>query len=135
MVHRAKSERLSVIVLHSRLFDMEHRLLLRIFLHEEETGSSKRPPKEPNHVRLPGCRTHTQDIIRGQEGSYRFPKITHVVLFWLDLKTQATMLHLKKKYHTCKVRLLLQGSLTHFNATFRTHAKSQINALKILSEL
>ena len=45
MVHRAKSERLSVIVLHSRLFDMEHRLLLRIFLHEEETGSSKRPQK------------------------------------------------------------------------------------------
>ena len=33
------------------------------------------------------------------------------------------------------LRLLLQGTLKQFNATFLTHAKSQINALKILQEL
>ena len=44
------------------------------------------------------------------------------------------MLHLKEISHVL-VRLLLQGTTKQFNATFLTRAKSQINALKILSEL
>ena len=43
------------------------------------------------------------------------------------------MLHLKKISHV-QVRLLLQVTLKQVNVTFLTRAKSQINALIILSE-
>ena len=45
------------------------------------------------------------------------------------------MLRLKKKYRTCQCVCYYKGRLQQFNAAFLTHTKSQINALKILSEL
>ena len=52
-------------------------------------------------------------------------------LFLLDLQTQATMLHFKKKCHACGCVCCYKGTLKQFNATFHTHAKSQVHALKI----
>ena len=43
--------------------------MLPIFLHEKKQI-------QPSNVPFPGCRTHTQDIVREEEGPYRFPKRT-----------------------------------------------------------
>ena len=45
------------------------------------------------------------------------------------------MLRLEKKYHMSQCVCYYEGTLQQFDATYLTHAKSQINALKILSEL
>ena len=67
----------------------------------QKKWSSAKGPIPHSYVPFPGCRTQTQDIIRDQEGSYRFPKETfqHVAQFLHNVLTSPPRHRTSRQYH------------------------------------